>query len=245
VRGIDLLAFADALPDEPKEYRRLRGLMRDTSDIHSAYSDLMLAAGLATRAIEFDNNEGVLPRDLSDDCTIALISSAIIYYARATTTQSRHRKTFDIRARLDENELKDHALICGLRDDAIAHYGPGPLSPTVALREDRMFLPEGGQQIMMASRHMAHSKSLARLIRRQAQRALIITQRAVFEREAKMVDALNNAIVADPRLTEAAKKYEVDLGKVMGDPEMVAQALSGPRIGTRRIHGAYRVTEEE
>lgn len=244
MRGIDLLAFAQALPNDPEQYRRLKGLMRDTSDNHSAFSDLLLATDLAARAIEFDINEGVLPRDLVDDCTIGLISSAIIYYARATATTSRHRKTFDIRNRFDDNELKDHNLICGLRDDAIAHYGPGPLGPTVALREDRMFLPEGGQQIMMASRHMAHSKSLARVIRRQAQRALIITQRSVYEREAKMVDALNKAIEADPKLAEAAKEHEVDLGEVMGNPEMVAQALSGPRIGTRRVHGNYRPRED-
>jgi catechol 2,3-dioxygenase-like lactoylglutathione lyase family enzyme len=242
MRGIDLLAFADALCEVDGDATRIANLIRTTSDLHSAYSDLKMAADFATRALGFEQVEESLelPSDFVDDCCLALICSAIVFYARATQSESDHRKTFDIRPKLDPSELAEHRLICELRDDAIAHYGPGNLNEDVQLREDRIFLPEGGQNLMFASRQMGRSTSLADLIRRQAQRALLIMLRLFQDREAKMVEALNVAIDANPKIADLAGRFERDLNEAFGSAEAAAIALAAPRVGTRRIEGTCR-----
>jgi len=194
-----------------------------------------MANDFASRAIALSKGQTTLPSDFVDDCTVAFISMAAVYYARATNTQSKHRKTFEIRTRLDEAELRDHDLICGLRDDAIAHYGPGVLGPDDNFRADYMLLPEDGQQIVMLSRQTARNRAFAELVRRQSQRALILTQRSVHEREVEMVSALNDAVAIHPALGVLARDHTLDLDDLFGDPDLAKRALAGPRVGTRRI----------
>lgn len=233
-RGIDLVAFSDSLTDE---HKRLRGLIRDVRDTHSAYSDLRVAADLAGRAIDLANVAGQLPPQLVEDHTLALLSTAIITYSRATSTTSDHRKTFDLRSRFDENELRDHNLICKLRDDGFAHYGPGGLELGTAIRDDRLILPAGDQHVIFASKHFVRSNSLAHVVRRQAQRAALLTLRSVRDRESAMVQALNAETAKDPSFATMARNFEVNLAEVFGSLELANRILAGPRVGSPRYSG--------
>jgi hypothetical protein len=118
---IDLEKLAGELP---VELIRTRNLILSVLDIHSARSDLRVAADLSARAIAMIDDPPDIEPKAYEDIILALTSSAIIYYAKATKSGSDHRGTFDIRAYFDEREKATHTDLCKLRDDAVAHYGP-------------------------------------------------------------------------------------------------------------------------
>lgn len=232
---VNILEFAKRLPTK---HRRLRGLISDTHDLHTVHTDLTLAFDFVSRAIELQTKAGSIPGQAIEDCTLALLSSAIVSYARATKARSRHRKTFDFRAAFDADELEAHCLICDLRDDAIAHYGPGRLSDAARLREDHMLLPVDEQRLVFTSRSVWGSGRLSHLIRRQVHRALLISQRWFEEKQDEMITELNR-VVHDPEIIGARDAALMYINDALGDAQIAADILRGPRVGRKRLSGSF------
>src|SRR5689334_14863127 len=102
----------------------LAGKIKDALDMTSAHTDLVIA--LET----LDALDALLAAPPTDDtpraaAESALLSAAVVLYARATKTQSDARKTFDKSTNFTAEEKAVHQELVDLRDDAIAHFGPG------------------------------------------------------------------------------------------------------------------------
>jgi hypothetical protein len=160
------------------------------------------------------------------DTLLALQSSAVVYYTRSTKTRSKHRRTFDIRPYLDERETETHDLFCRLRDDAIAHFGPGELAEGPALRADYLFVDRAGR-LATVSRSLYGSDELARRLASHAQRVSHIMQRLFHDRENELVAALND-LVGDKQMEALARDATVSLLDAVGDEEVARRIGEGP-----------------
>lgn len=230
---IDLCQLALSLPDERKG---LKQLIKDTIDIHSAHSDLKIANELAARFIALEKAEG-FPRDVRDDLGLSLLVTGIVFYARATKTSSKHRKTFQIRSKLDANETADHDLMIRLRDDALAHFCPGKLGNDT-VREDMLVFSIPHQKLFSTSRNICGSGSLAEVIRRQSQRAMLLMQRLYEDRQLKLLEALR-PLPDCPDTNELLVAAMAQLKDIIG-PEMAAQIEKGPFVGASRLSGGSK-----
>jgi len=120
---VDLVQFANQLP---KKHKDLAHKIRHLRDVQSIHTGLRIAQDFASSisairhsALSAERNE------LTENIMLALLNSAIVFYVRATKSGSRHRRTFDLRSGFSADQRADHATLCDLRDDAIAHFGPG------------------------------------------------------------------------------------------------------------------------
>lgn len=227
---IDLPRLAVELPEG---FERLRGLIDTTLDLHSAWSDLRIASDQAWQAQAMLSEQPRREGTSFQDGLLALVSSAVIYYVRATKSSSDHRRTFDIRSNLEPDERAMHERLCALRDDAVAHYGPGYLTDNVKLRSDHMVVASTGKLVAI-SRHTYAAPDFVASLAQQAQRAVLIMQRLFHEREALLTVELNSH-VDNPKLDPAIAASTVDLGEAIGDPEMARQILDGPQVGHLRL----------
>jgi hypothetical protein len=100
---IDLAKFARELPEGFKEVRRL---IARVTDLNSSRTDLRLAADVAAHSLRLLRDPPAQRSQEFEDTLIALTSSGIIYYARATKSSSKHRRTFDLRSHFYEEEIE-------------------------------------------------------------------------------------------------------------------------------------------
>jgi hypothetical protein len=135
---------------------------------------------------------------------------------------------------LTDEEKEEHEAICQLRDDAIAHYGPGHLGANLALRADFIMLPRPWTNLVLVSRHLYGTLEFSNRLATQAARATLLMQRIFEEKEAELVEALN-ACVDDPGVQEAANFAQTDLGATIGNQVMAQRILTGPRAGHVRL----------
>ncbi len=131
VAGVyDLEAFAKSLP-ERSEFRKLRGLIRQVGAAGSAIEDIKECQEHVTLAKALDGDEARLRRADEEVNPLHLVgplmSWSIILYCRATHTKSDTRNTDSIAAAFDADLLEKHKYLTGLRDNALAHFGPGPM----------------------------------------------------------------------------------------------------------------------
>ncbi|MEO6432530.1 MAG: hypothetical protein ABIO29_00940 [Sphingomicrobium sp.] len=230
---IDLSEFATTLPEG---HEALRRSIKDTIDVHSAHSDLKIAHDSAARFISLNKSEA-FPREFVEDCGLALLVTGILFYVRATKSSSDHRKTFDLRARFDDLERQDHDLLVRLRDDALAHYGPGQLG-TETIREDSLFFSISVQKLFSTSRNICGSDSLGHTIRRQSQRALILMQRLYEQKQIILLGQLKD-LPASEAIDAAFQSAIFQLSTLVG-PEMANQIESGPFVGAKRLSGGTK-----
>jgi hypothetical protein len=228
VKVIDLAKLAQELPEGFEEVRRLIGR---TLDLNSARTDLRIAADQAAQALSLLQEP--VASEPYEDMMLALTSSAVIYYARATKSQSNHRRTFDIRSHFDDAERKGHEFLCKLRDDALAHYGPGELPEGAKLRSDHLLVSPDGKLVAI-SRHAFSTEQLSEMIFKQAQRASFIMQRLFHGEETRLVEALNQ-LALEPAAKPATRAARVEMGAAIGDEKVASQILAGPRVGARRV----------
>ena len=230
---LDLAKLAKELPQGFEDVQRLIGR---TIDINSSRTDLRIATDLSSHALEFirDPQPAAAAPKLYEDLILALTSSAVVYYARATKSSSDHRRTFDLRSYFDGPERESHDLLCNLRDDAIAHYGPGELPEAAQLRSDHLVVSPHGQ-IVAVSRHTYGTEQLAEMTFRQAHRATLIMQRLFHQEEALLVEALNR-LTSESSVESAKQAALIELGVAIGDEKIATQILDGPGVGHRRVH---------
>jgi hypothetical protein len=126
--AFDLTEFAATLPGGTKERERFKAAVRACKGIHVDLIDLHSAQGMLTILADmtrtcrrqdrgFSPSEGLTAR--------ALIVSAVIHYCRATHTKSNHKPRADFETAYSPAELLAHQKVQKLRDDALAHWGPG------------------------------------------------------------------------------------------------------------------------
>ena len=165
---------------------------------------------------------------------MALLMSAVVLYARATKSKSDHRMTFDIRSKFSELEKARHALICALRDDALAHFGPGIGEGSDALQQDGVFAifdkDLGSLQIATMSRRKVIDLNLVDLIISQIQRAILIIEQQIQERREEVGKEVMSLLISGEVSMDLWLSCEFDAMDYFGDEEAKRQALTGPRI---------------
>lgn len=169
---------------------------------------------------------------------MALLLSSVVLYARATKSKSDHRMTFDIRSKFSDVEKARHMAICALRDNALAHFGPGVGEGSDALQQDGVFAVfDGGRgtfQIATMSRRKVIDLNLVDLIAVQIQRAMIVVEQQIQARREDVGNELMELLISGEISRELWESCEFDLMELFGDEEAKRQALAGPRTGHQK-----------
>ncbi len=229
----DLQKFAEHLGDS---HPKLRGTIIKLRDFHSVRADLAVATAFIddaqTQALRLGRSERKMPQH-----NIASLTwMAIILYARAVKSRSAHRRTLDIRSKLSSTEKEIHAKLCDLRDDAVAHYGPGGTYKGAPWQNEAVavVMEEDGGKVCVVTRQTLVNPSLIAKVKGQLKTALEI---AISENETlieSLTDELNKCIKND----EIRSKFlacETKQEAIFSGAERLA--LIGPRVGSRTLYG--------
>jgi hypothetical protein len=228
--AIDLLAFASALP---REYRKLKSLIERLSSAHSIHADLAIAHDMLT-ALEIaqaqadEATKHGAGRTWQADASLALLNSVIILYSRATKTSSRHRGSIAFLKEFSASETEAHEHLCRLRNDAIAHFGPGATLGGQSWHVEKVFVPLDNPErlkIMTASRRLIKQAQVQAMARTQVERAVEISLRTTRERNSAVVEELNR-LINDPMIREIAARHQCDLVEFFGSEEEARRVLA-------------------
>lgn len=229
----DLRAFGKALP-AGKQYRKLKGLIEQAMSARSAQSDLIHAAQYVDLLLaRLEQPRPEVTRHAEAMIDHAILAYAIILYARATKTRSKHRVTFDdITRSLTMEESILHKQLTELRDEAIAHFGTGPVGAGFEWATEAVVLvaqPNGFRVAAVSRRALANKPFTERL------RAMIERMRALVEARAREV---SNDLVREldvqalqPGFTKRVHAHAFDLVAHMGSVEGAADAMRGIAAG--------------
>ena len=233
--ALDLLSLKEALP---KEQRKLKGLIERLSSANSIKTDLQIAYEMmdsleeALKEAEAANEAGV--RTWQGNAALALINSAIILYVRATKTSSRHRQTMGFLKHFDEKQKEAHAHLCSLRDDAIAHFGPGATLEGQTWHTEAIFIPldvRDDLRILTASRRLLKQRQLQELAKAQIRTALEIAESETMKRNSDVVAELN-ILCSNRDFLASTVKHHIDLATFFLSEEEADKVLSN-RSGKR------------
>lgn len=239
---IDLVAAAEALP---LEQSKLKGLILRLRDAHSIKTDLMLANDfVSSMRVIHDAASRSGAGDAAENSYLALLYTAIVLYVRATKTSSRHRRSFDFVKLFDAEQRVAHKTMCDLRDEAIAHYGPGGSYRGAPWQAEGVFIPIGPKSdgnIMTVSRRLVINPQLAAMIGRQVHRALMVAERMTQEKDEAVAAEINAIANTDPTFLDELRRSSTTLGEFFDSQDAADDVLSGPRVGYRR--GTARHTD--
>lgn len=232
--AIDLKAAADSLPSE---FAKIAGMIRSLSSAHSIRMDIEVAYDMV-QALEV-----VLPQarlqsttiNWASNAALALLNSAIVMYVRATKSSSKHRGSINFLKDFTPSERETHDLLVELRDDAIAHFGPGEIYNGPTWQHEGVSLPlddPNDMRVMTASHRVIMQKQLQERMHLHFHRCLMIAERETQKRNAALVVEMN-ANVEDGTLLAELHKHQVDLIDFFETEEARDNALGGLRRGRR------------
>lgn len=229
-KAIDLVAASADMSDKNK---RLAKIIVQARDAHSAHTDLASAFDMITALPEATEAAG-LGSKWANHAVSALITSAIVLYARATKSNSKHRATLDLLSVFTDDEKEAHEWICNLRNNVLAHYGPGETFNGAAWHEEKVLLPldrPTDARVLMASRRVAESPEVTAKVKKQIHRAMVLAQQVIEKRDAALISALEAAMQADQEFADFLKGFVVDLESIFEGHPISETVLNGPRLG--------------
>lgn len=121
---IDLIEFSKLLKSK-KQYRKLENLIFKCFSASSSEIDLLTCQQCLDNIKKLQEQDIGINVDMVDSLISELLFKAIIFYCRATKTSSRFRDFVPVTKNYCEHALVLHKDIVSLRDEVIAHYGPG------------------------------------------------------------------------------------------------------------------------
>ena len=229
----DLVKATDKLeathPDVAGSIRAIRDINSIRVDLSHAFNFAQNMNAMSDEAQQAQANTAI------EIAHHALFLGAIVLYSRAMKTRSDHRKTFDFRPRLTEQEREMHDQICGLRDDAVAHFGPGFQIGTAGFQTDGLFLApsneaDGALRLMSVSRRtVVHKGFGARLLEHLRSTSLLV-QKEFEDRETKLMDRLNQ-LGGSREVQEALQSSTTDLAEYMSSLELAELVFDANQIG--------------
>jgi hypothetical protein len=152
---IDLTAAADAFKGETR-YRPLIDAIRRYTAYESAKTDLQYAQQRLKIAGELAGPQPAKQSSISEnEDTASIISAllvhALILYTRATKTSSNHRAQVPFTRRWNRHLKDTHERVTNLRDDVIAHFGPGDRQPAGYWAKERVIARKMGDKLAIGS----------------------------------------------------------------------------------------------
>lgn len=238
-RAVDLASLGKDLPDK---YRQLRKKIEQLISSHSIRSDLDIALDMLN-ALDTAQDEAERQKALGNmrcwqsDASMALLTSAIILYVRATKTSSRHRYNLDFEKEYTPEQKAVHKKLCALRDDALAHFGPGELDDDLRWHTESAFVPldnPDDMRIMTGSRRLFKQRQLQETARKQTHRALVLSDKFTQHRNVEVVTEMNR-LFDDEEFVDLVSRHHVNLADFFTSEEEAERAMKD-RIG--RVTGA-------
>lgn len=128
MEAFDLTAALGVMKRWP-EGKKIAGLLRAVMSARSARIDLKQALRCVELVRQTDRPYGATSgAQPADEGLVAgaLLNNAIIRYVRSTKSSSAFRSEIQIVPHLDATRKALHDDLCKVRDEALAHFGPGP-----------------------------------------------------------------------------------------------------------------------
>lgn len=166
----------------------------------------------------------------------ALLNTAIILYARATTTTSDERKGFDLRPRFTDDQRIVHQELMDLRNNAIAHFGSGGSYRGVWQSEVVILQPrgDGGARAGVVTRRQTMDKKLVQRARGQITVTHDLLAKIGIEKLGEVTTMLNKEVAADPQLAQLAHQYPLSLDAFLASSDAANEARSAVNKGFAR-----------
>lgn len=233
---VEVVDLASAAEEMRKDYRSTADKIERLIAAHSIHTDLTSALDMIEAIAPAADTLEQLPWVVH--AVPALTYSAVILYVRATKSNSKHRSTLDLRTKFNADQLSFHDNLCKLRDDAVAHFGPGDLGGGKAWHEERAILPldrVDDSKILLASKRVGFAPQFVAKLRVHVHRAMILAQQEIESREAKVVDALD-LMLGDDGFMDLMKRHKGRFSEVLdGHPELNV-IFEGDRVGIKSAH---------
>ncbi len=230
---VDLEAFAGS-EFIRKKIPRLKAIVRKASNTQSCYADLHQAGDF----FEALRKQPVVNSDFQsqgyDAVASSLLTSAVIFYARATSTSGSkgERGSIDIRSELDGKEREDHSLIVAVRNKAIAHVYPDHDFEEIRWHRQKIFLATrgGGLRPASASNMISLNAHIARALDRQ----LPVAQKIVHEKFQNFMDKISDELRTSALPYDAYQPFIVDPKEYFQNEKVAAAIFDPPNNGNVR-----------
>jgi hypothetical protein len=180
-----------------------------------------------------DNFLGSPSNDMRQVITeAALLSNAVILYARGTKTTSRERKNFDLISKFTDEEKTVHAELCDLRDSAIAHFGSGG-SYRGEWQVELVVLQfkDGEGKPGVATRRKAIDKLLLQRARKQIETAHAFLRSEALAKLGEVTVELNRAAEHDPEFYKEFEQHPLNLPIFLASPNAAQAAFDAFEVG--------------
>lgn len=214
-RVYDLGRFANALKHR-KEHKPLVDAIWSALDVNSAQTDLRSAVDAITALKSLNSHK--LPEYESHAIALALLSNAIVLYSRATLTQQKARKTFDIRNRLTDKQKIIHQELYDLRNDAIAHFGTGKSysGPNWVRETALVYVGETGCKVGISSRRFTYDATVVSRIGNQIQVAYDLIEALRIEKATRCGEMFNQAVSGNDELIALLATFSFNPREFLG-----------------------------
>lgn len=224
----DLGAFA-ANSIAKRQFPEIVVAIGETSRIHSLRTDALHAEECFTILDDIPVSAASESDALREH---SLLCNAIVLYARAKTASS-HRKSFDLRKRMNDDQRQVHKELCDLRDDAIAHFGPGKHFRGEWLRETVVLQFQAGKpgRVGGVSRRITMDKGLVKRGRLQTSAVRSMFEGLFAVQSTRLSTMINNAAEIDSKLGNALQDYSIDLGAYLGSRAAAMHAAGSHDVG--------------
>ena len=177
----------------------LAGKIQRAQELASLHADLMMAIETLD-ALDALTATPAAPDDFARSITeAALMSNAVVLYARATKTKSDERNDFDLSSRFSPEEKVVHQELVDLRDKAIAHFGSGG-SYLGEWKAELVVLEasvKGDGRVGVATRRKMLDKNLVKRARVQIEKACTLMRGISREKVDEVTDELNKLAAED------------------------------------------------
>ena len=233
-RFTDLRAMADDLSSDPR-YSRLVPTIRSMLHAQSCVSDLGQSKD-ALEALEVlaasPRKKGTIGRGATES---ALLTTAVLLYARATSTSGKQgeRGSIRIEAHLTPDQLADHEVLLGIRNRALAHvYTEEPIDQQI-WHSERAFAVELGEGWIPAcggERVQLNFTVMARL-----RRQLPVARSILHDRYQEHVGKMVKLMADEPVPLETFVAHCFDPVPVFGSEQAVAEVLAGMGVGRASV----------
>jgi hypothetical protein len=226
---VNLRLIAEEVKTEPG-YRIFVDRVRRYGDSMSVLGDLAQARALleASRREAMSNADGDEGEQLKAG---ALLSQAIIIYSRATKSRSRHRSFVPVQKGMPGNLRAIHDRVVRLRDDAIAHYGPGPgpggrhwSKETVVLRIDG-----STASLVLPYSHSTYQEDLSAEIGRLVEFCIQNAWEICSERADLLLEECTRLLHSEDSFAGRLQKAEFDVAGFFHDDEASIQSFINSR----------------
>lgn len=226
---LNLTALADRLAQEGRE-RVLVGKIREVVRYHSLRTDLLMAEESIAALDDFTARDDK-PRNLAI-AEMALISNAIILYARATHSSSEMRSPTDLLSRFSNEERIVYSELVDLRNKAIAHYGSGGSYDGEWTVEIAIALArEGDSRVGVVTRRLTADRFLINRVSGQVTVARTFVEKMYDDRLRLLREEIDRRCEATPEFYKEFWQHPINLDVFLGGPEHGQHARDAFGVG--------------